>query len=439
MHEITPEAQRQALAQQHRQSLANAPQRSRRQAARLHLLQLWGQRYPKAAPAAPQRILVIRPDHLGDLLFSTPALHLLRASFPDAHMAALVGPWGEAVLAGNPDLDETIPCPFPGFTRQPKGSPLEPYRLLRREAHRLAAMQFDLALVLRFDHWWGGWLAAAAGIPQRLGYAIAEVQPFLTRAIPYVRGRHEVVQNLALALAAGEGERLAVNGERLMVNGEWLVVNGKRLGRSRAVMDSDWRLRFAVTAEDEARAAALLPPADRPVVAIHPGSGAAVKRWRATAWAELAGRLAAEHGTQVIFTGSAGEAELIDPVLALLAEGQPLSPAAISLAGQTSLGGLAAVYRRCSLVIGPDSGPLHLAVAAGTPTVHLYGPVDRRTFGPWGDPQRHVVVTSDWSCIACNRLDWPDRALSDHGCVRDIPVAQVAAAAARLLRTGRQR
>jgi heptosyltransferase-2/heptosyltransferase-3 len=430
MHEITPEAQRQALAQQHRQSLANAPQRSRRQAARLHLLQLWGQRYPKAAPAAPQRILVIRPDHLGDLLFATPALHLLRASFPDAHIAALVGPWGEAVLTGNPDLDETIPCPFPGFTRQPKGSPLEPYRLLRREAHRLAAMQFDLALVLRFDHWWGAWLAAAAGIPQRLGYAIAEVQPFLTQATPYVPGRHEVVQNLALALAAGDGERLTVTSKRLSVNGERSAISG---GDG---FDSDWRLRFAVGAGDEAAAAALLPAADRPVVALHPGSGAAVKRWRSAAWAELAGRLAVEHGAQVIFTGSAGEAELIDPVLALLAGGQPLPQAAISLGGQTSLGVLAAVYRRCALVIGPDSGPLHLAVAAGTPTVHLYGPVDRRTFGPWGDPQRHVVVTSDWGCIPCNRLDWPAGALADHGCVRDIAVETVwAAARQRLLAT----
>ncbi len=288
MHEITPEAQRQALAQQHRQSLANAPQRSRRQAARLHLLQLWGQRYPKAAPAAPQRILVIRPDHLGDLLFATPALHLLRASFPDAHIAALVGPWGEAVLTGNPDLDETIPCPFPGFTRQPKGSPLEPYRLLRREAHRLAAMQFDLALVLRFDHWWGG-------------YAIAEVQPFLTQATPYVPGRHEVVQNLALALAAGDGERLTVTSKRLSVNGERSAISG---GDG---FDSDWRLRFAVGAGDEAAAAALLPAADRPVVALHPGSGAAVKRWRSAAWAELAGRLAVEHGAQVISALRAGD------------------------------------------------------------------------------------------------------------------------------------
>jgi heptosyltransferase-2/heptosyltransferase-3 len=318
---------------------------------------------------------------------------------------------------------------------------------LQQETQRLAAERFDLALILRFDHWWGAWLAAAAGIPQRLGYAIAEVQPFLTRAIPYVPGRHEVVQNLALALAAGEGDWLAGSEKRLTVIGEWFMANGKRLaagGRwptgsgerlagGKAEIDSDWRLRFAVTADDEAGAAALLPAADRPVVAIHPGSGAAVKRWRPAAWAELAGRLAAEQGAQVIFTGSAGEAGLIDPALALLAAGPSLPAPPISLAGQTSLGVLAAVYRRCALAIGPDSGPLHLAVAAGAPTVHLYGPVDRRTFGPWGDSRRHVVVTSDWGCMPCNRLDWPDAALGEHGCVRDIAVEQVLAQAVQLL------
>jgi heptosyltransferase-2/heptosyltransferase-3 len=448
MDEITPLAQRKALAQQHSQALAAGRRRNRRHAARLRLLHLWGRRYPKTTPAAPpQRILVIRPDHLGDLLFATPALHLLRASLPHAHIAALVGPWGETVLAGNADIDAILTCPFPGFTRQPKSSPLAPYRLLQQEAQRLAAERFDLALVLRFDHWWGAWLAAAAGIARRLGYDIAEVQPFLTQAIPYVPGRHEVVQNLALALAAGEGDRLAGSDKRLTVNGEWFMANGQRsavddrrsagsgerLAGGKAKIDSDWRLRFAVTADDEAGAVALLPATDRPVVAIHPGSGASVKRWRPAAWAELASWLAVEHGAQVVFTGSSGESDLIDPVLALLSAGPALPAAPISLAGQTSLGMLAAVYRRCALAIGPDSGPLHLAVAAGAPTIHLYGPVDRRTFGPWGDAQRHAVITSDWACVPCNRLDWPDRALSEHGCVRDIGVEQVLSKAVQLL------
>ena len=61
-------------------------------------------------------------------------------------------------------------------------------------------------------------------------------------------------------------------------------------------------------------------------------------------------------------------------------------------AGATTLGQLAALYERCALVLGSDSGPLHLAVAVGAPSVHLYGPVPPAKFGPWGDPTRQVVL-----------------------------------------------
>ncbi len=413
-------AERDRLAQKHLRNRATSSQRTLRQRARLSWLQRVARRYSAvlSGDVPPRRILVVRPDHLGDLLFATPALHWLRRRWPAAHIAALVGPWGAAALAANPDVDQLLTCPFPGFTRQPKGAPWAPYRLLEAEAERLRAAQFDWALVLRFDHWWGAWLAAAAGIPVRVGYDIAEVAPFLTRRVAYVPGRHEVVQNLALMMAASEGEKLSIAGA-------WLANNAT---------GDDWRLRFSVNDVDTAVAQELLSGlADRPLVAIHPGSGAAVKRWRTEAWADLATQLAHEFGVQVIFTGSAGEAELIAPVLALLQKDRALSCPPLSLAGQTSLGVLAAVYQRCALVIGPDSGPLHLAVAVGTPTIHLYGPVDQRTFGPWGSPHRHVVLTSQWACIPCNRLDWPDSVVGDHGCVRDIAVAQVLAEAGRLL------
>ena len=417
---LTPHTQRAALAEKHRQTLAQSADGTRREQVRLALLRLAGRRYrqhPSSADTPPRRILVIRPDHLGDLLFATPALHFLRHRFPDAHIAALVGPWGVPVLSGNKGIDELLTCPFPGFTREAKGSPVAPYSLLRNEARRLAAMQFDLAFILRFDHWWGAWLAAEAGIPRRIGYDIPSTKPLLTTTVPYVPGRHEVVQNLALV---GDGEWG-------MGSGEWGVgAGGWGLGR----------MRFTVSEADVVAAGELLRGLgnEPPLVAIHPGSGAAVKRWRTEGWVALVRALIGQHGAQIVFTGSAGEAELIDPVLATLQEdGELVGGAVRSLAGRTDLGTLAAVYGRCTLVVGPDSGPLHLAVAAGTPTIHLYGPVDQRTFGPWGDPQRHVVITSDWPCIACNRLDWPDAALAQHGCVRDIAVEDVIAAAARLL------
>lgn len=413
MTSITSLTQRATLAEKHRQQLASSAGGTRREQTRLALLRLAGRRYRSPATltnSPPRRILLIRPDHLGDLLFATPALHSVRERFPDAHIAALVGPWGVPVLSANPDLDELLTCPFPGFTRQPKGNPLAPYQLLRSEARRLANGRFDQAFILRFDHWWGAWLAAEAGIPRRIGYDIPSTRPFLTNAVPYSAGRHEVVQNLGL-----------------VGDGAWDVGTG------------DWglgRMRFEVTAENERAAAELLHGLgdNGRLVAIHPGSGAAVKRWRTEGWVALTRALIEQHSARVVFTGSAGEAELIDPVLAALQMDTSFAASVRSLAGRTDLGTLAAVYRRCALAVGPDSGPLHLAVAAGTPTVHLYGPVDQRAFGPWGDPARHVVVTSDWPCIACNRLDWPYAALAEHGCVRDIAVGDVVAAARAVVR-----
>jgi lipopolysaccharide heptosyltransferase II len=393
------------------------PQRTRRQQVRLVLLRLFARlsvpvlslsnlHSPISTLQSPLSILLIRPDHLGDLLFTTPALRALRAAFPQARITCLVGPWAEAVVASNPCLDEVMLCPFPGFTRQPKRSIIEPYVVLGRYARLLREKQFDLAVVLRFDHWWGALLAYLARIPRRVGYDIAEVKPFLTDAIPYAAGRHEVEQNLALVEAAG------VQGEH-------------------PITPAAHPLEFPLRAQDLAFAVRYLAEQgvgdDDPLVCIHPGAGAPVKLWRKEGWARVADALVERYGAKVILTSSASEEPLVQAIAERMAS-QPLVAA-----GQTTLGQLAALMARCRLVLGADSGPLHLAVAVGTPTVHLYGPVDSRTFGPWGDPVRHIVLTSDMDCIPCNRLDYREDELEAHRCVWDISEAQVTEAARRLL------
>ena len=93
----------------------------------------------------PRSILLIRPDHLGDMLFLTPALHALRQALPAARITLLGGPWGVEAVRHNPDLDAIETCVFPGFERQPKENGLAPDRLLaataceigrRRRRHR---------------------------------------------------------------------------------------------------------------------------------------------------------------------------------------------------------------------------------------------------------------------------------------------------------------
>ena len=116
--------------------------RSGRQHIRLTLLRAAGAAYRKSSRlTAPRSILLIRPDHLGDMLFLTPALHALRQALPAARITLLGGPWGVEVVRHNPDLDAIETCVFPGFERQPKGSSLAPYRLLAATARKLRGDQ----------------------------------------------------------------------------------------------------------------------------------------------------------------------------------------------------------------------------------------------------------------------------------------------------------
>ena len=375
-------------------------QRPVRAQIRLAALRLIGRGYARPKPtAAPSSVLLVRPDHLGDMLFLTPGLAALRRVLPAARITVLAGPWAAEVLRGNPAVDAVLTCPFPGFERKPKASPIAPYRLLLAQARRLRGA-YDAAVILRFDHWWGAWLAAAAGIPRRIGYAWPEVQPFLTQAVPYQPGRHEVEQNATLLVALAPG------------------------------LDAPLPpTRFCVAEADRAWAAAWLAEhgaAHRRLVSIHPGAGAAVKQWPPAAWAEVASALSLEEDMQILLTGGPGERALADAVAAG-------ATASLNAAGQTTLGQLAALYERCALVLGSDSGPLHLAVAVGAATVHLYGPVSAAKFGPWGDPARQRVLTTDWRCAPCDRLDWPATALADHACMAAITPAQVLAQARQIL------
>jgi lipopolysaccharide heptosyltransferase II len=358
--------------------------------------------HPPSTPplkAAP-RVLLIRPDHIGDLLFATPAIRALRTSLGDAHIACLVGPWAAEILETNHHLDEVMTCPFPGFTRRPKRHLLEPYSILWACARGLRTKLYDVAVVLRFDHWWGAMLAYFAGIPRRVGYAMPPVAPFLTEGISYTTGRHEVEQNMRLVAA---------------------VVGGGE--------EHPGTLEFNPREEALRSADSLLAPLEplRPYLCLHPGAGAPVKLWRPEAFAQVGDALARAYGLQVVITGSAGERALAQSI----AERMETKP--LMIAGQTDLGGLAAILAQSRLVIGVDSGPLHVAVSQGVPTIHLFGPVDHRAFGPWGDPLKHIVLVSDKECIPCNRLDYGPDELDDHPCVRSISVAQVLEAADSLL------
>jgi heptosyltransferase-2/heptosyltransferase-3 len=367
---------------------------------------------------------VIRPDQVGDLLFATPALARLREAFPAAHITGLIGPWGRGTVWERlPELDDVRTCPFPGIVARP-ARPWDPYLTLRRVAATLREQAFDLALVLRFDYWWGALLAEQAAIPHRWGYGLPLMQPYLTVAEPYWPGRHEVEQNLALVeavIAAAAADTLPV------LHGALGPAEPEPVDRARGTPPLYFPLR------DEERAWAAAQRASgaigQPAVAIHPGSNATIKLWSPEGWATVTGWLL-EQGLGVVFTGTQAEHALVEAIRSQLPPAQ--QAAAPNLAGQTSLGQLAALFATLRLVLGVDNGPLHLATAVGTPTVRLYGPSDETLWGPWGPAACHRVIRAPGTAPTGDLQ--PGRVgLSGGPEMLAIPPAQVIAAADELL------
>ncbi len=354
---------------------------------RLLVLQIIGallRRAPHRAPQRIKRVLVIKPDHLGDVLLLTPALRALRQQLPQAHITLLVGPWSRTVVAHNPDIDTLQICAFPGFARRAKTSVWVPYRVLLQTASLLRSSRYDAAIIARDDHWWGALLVALAGVPVRIGYGIAPVAPFLTHMLPHHATTHVGQQALDLVTA--------------LTN---TPVATRPALRPPLIDDArDWAARWLVEQALD----------DQPVTAIHPGTGGQAKLWLGQRWAEIADALHSG-GMRVLLTGGPGEATLVDQIAAQMQQ------APTTLVGVASVAQLAAVYERCAMVLGVDNGPLHLAASVGTPTVVLFGPSDSQRYGPWGEETRHHVLRSGLWCSPCNNLERCPRGTAPSECM----------------------
>lgn len=349
------------------------------------------------------RILLLRPDHLGDLVLTTPILQALRHALPEAHITMMAGPWSSEIVARHPAIDRLITCPFPGFRRAAQGA-LAPYTLLFSTAQQLRRGHYDLAINLRPDFWWGAALLYLARIPRRIGYAIAPGIPFLSTALPFTTPEHATISCLKLVSAG------------LQTLGHAPLPEPYTPERYPAQFEPT--LEEQQTVRQRLRRAGITD--EMPFAVIHPGSGAAVKLWRAEAWAMSAAKLtSARPSMRVILTGSRQERSLLESI----ARAMPTDSTAPLLLTDLTVGQLAALLGQAQLVMGVDSGPLHLAVAQRTPTIHLFGPTDARIFGPWGDPQDHIVIASSQRCsdcaiIPCGRLDFAPHELATHPCVR---------------------
>jgi ADP-heptose:LPS heptosyltransferase len=365
----------------------------------------------------PTKVLVIRPDHLGDVLWTTPALNWLRRQLPDAEITVLLGSWGVASLEGNPDVDQILRCQFPGFSRQPKSNLFDPYLYALEQSRLLRRQNYDVVINLRYDFWWGALLAYLADIPIRIGYDLPESRPFLTHPLSFQQTRLQDSPFSAFGQPAEHSAALNLALMRHTVEQLGLEVPPFK--------PADTRLKFIVPPEDRRFVQLHLSEwginRHDKLIALHPGSGATVKLWTTEGFATLNDALVERYGAKVVLCGGEGEAVLLKEIVKQ-AKHKPLR-----WDTGNNWARLGALFEQCRLVVGLDSGPLNLAVAVSTPSVHLFGPTDTALFGPWGDPKRHRVVRTeiDLPCCPCGVLDFKRACWRGGYCMRTIKVSQV--------------
>jgi ADP-heptose:LPS heptosyltransferase len=306
------------------------------------------------------KIAVLRGGGLGDLLFALPAVAALKAAYPGAALTLLGTPLHRELLdsTDGPVRDVRV-LPFAEGVRPGQEAPDD----IERFFTEMASEKFDLAIQLHGGGRFSNPFLRRLGARYTAGLRTADAAD-LDRSVPYVYYQHEPLRALEVVGLVGAPP----------------VTLEARL---RALPE------FAAQAES------VLDGSAGPVVAIHPGATDPRRRWLAELFGQVAAACAAD-GCRVVVVGAPEDKDLASQVVDAACSRQ-----VTSVAGQLDLGTLAALLTRCSVLLGNDSGPRHLAQSLGTPTVGLYWVGNLINAGPLGRTLHRAHMSWATNCPEC--------------------------------------
>ncbi len=283
----------------------------------------------------PQRVLIVMPNWVGDVVMATPTLRALRAALPGVHLTAACKAYAAPIIEQTPWLDAIE-------TTTGKG--------VLATAKRLRAGVHDVALLLT-NSFRSALTVRLAKIKRRIGYVRDGRGWLLTDKLLPPREAGRYLPTPAI---------------------DYYLELLKPLGAH----TTDRTMQLFTRPEDDERAQHIIDQVSggaRPVVMLNPGAATkgGAKNWPAERYAALADHLIESRGAVVLLNGSPAERPLLDAVQALT------SHRLVKLLDHDSdLHLLKAIARRCDLVITNDTGARHVAVAVGAPTISLFGPTD---------------------------------------------------------------
>jgi ADP-heptose:LPS heptosyltransferase len=339
-------------------------------------------------PIKPRNILFICIGGIGDVLFMTPALLRFSIAWPEARYHFLVTSCGSRqVIEKHPQTGEIIEI-------APRiGALATRIRDLRR-------LRIDLVFSSSGTNpLFCSAIGIVSGARTRAGEALGIGRFLYTITCPYNDNELEVMANARIADAvAGSGNYV----------------------EKCAVWTSE---------QDRTRGAAVMQHVSQRelVVGMHVGSGGAMayKRWPAERFIELGKRIIETYNMPIVLFG--GRDEIDESAFAA----HEIGAQCHSVAGALSVQETFEAMKYCTLFISGDTGPMHLAAAAGCRVIALFGPTRPQKTAPWGD--RHVIITPDTDCTACYNFRKKAIGCASHNCMRQISVDMVTRRIAMIL------
>lgn len=329
------------------------------------------------------RILIVKLGAIGDVVHTLPALAALRRALPEAHIAWVVERGGAAkLLRDNPCVDELIEVDTRAWRKDLFGS--ETRAAIKESLSNLRG--YDLALDFQglLKSGMMAWLSRA---PRRIGFSKEALREpasayLLTEQVIADDDDHIIKKNLSLIAHLGVS------------------------------IEGNYEFPLELSSTEKQFAEQQIAQRGGKVAIINPGGGWPTKLWNAEGFAAIADRLWDMRGWRSVVTYGPGEEELANSVVAHSRSG------AVELLDST-LKQFFALAQKAKLFLGGDTGPLHLAAAAGTPIVGIYGPTPARRNGPFS-PADVIVERFDLDC----RVDCFRRSCSHTSCM-NIPIETV--------------
>ena len=330
------------------------------------LLEWFFSRRAKTSELPPvPKILVLQLQQIGDSVLFTPALRALRSRFPDAEIDLLASPVAAQFHKKSPYVNRIHVAR--SWSTRPRGTRVRPMLPV------LAAMRRE------------GYDCVIADVTQQsFKYSLLALLTGARVRVGFNRNHRGFLHSVQVPFR-GEAD--------------WVQLNLDLVGALGARTD-DRREEVAFDRDDVAAIEALLSRAHQraaarsPIVALHIGSNWQSRTWYADRWAAIGDALETSHGATIVFVGAPGEREAVEEVRALMRR------PSTTLVGATDIPELAALMSVAQLFVGTDSGPRHVAGAAGTP--HVVVMCDQDDTDRWlGFRPGEIVIRSDARCGGC--------------------------------------